>query len=456
MTQRLNLKMNANPNDLTPWDDDSNEGHDAANPTPQSQNAPVLNADQQAAVDSLTQFLSDPDPSNWCFILAGYAGTGKTFSMRTVVERFSNSRLTFAFTAPTNKAAKVLKQMTGNACTIYSLLGLRIDKSGELKQLIAGKKTDLSGINVIVIDEGSMVNNHLFRILESECKRFDVKCVFMGDPAQLPPVGEPASPIWDQPASVTLTRVMRHDNQILDLVTDIRTQYQSLTPSLKLESKHSADEGVWKMTKDAFKRAIFDAAARGDFADGTTAKVVAWRNVRVAEYNQLIRAAIFGAAAVPGFYLPGDRIVAAGPCERGEEFLMSTDDEGMVESVQECRHPLEPKYMGLELKVRKEDNKLVRLLVIHPASATAFENDAQTIAHDARANPKLWKKFWNHKELFHDVKYGYALTAHRAQGSTYGEVYVDYQDILYNRNRREAFQCLYVACSRPTTKLFMA
>ena len=64
--------------------------------------------------------------------------------------------------------------------------------------------------------------------------------------------------------------------------------------------------------------------------------------------------------------------------------------------------------------------------------------------------------FWALKELFHDVKYAYAITAHRAQGSTYENVYVDYQDILMNRERREAFQCLYVACSRPTTKLILA
>jgi hypothetical protein len=50
----------------------------------------------------------------------------------------------------------------------------------------------------------------------------------------------------------------------------------------------------------------------------------------------------------------------------------------------------------------------------------------------------------------------YGATVHRAQGSTYETVWVDYQDILKNRNRREAFQCLYVACSRPTTKLLLA
>jgi len=54
------------------------------------------------------------------------------------------------------------------------------------------------------------------------------------------------------------------------------------------------------------------------------------------------------------------------------------------------------------------------------------------------------------------VKYAYAITAHRAQGSTYDTVYVDYQDILMNRERYEAFQCLYVASSRPRKTLYLA
>ena len=101
-------------------------------------------------------------------------------------------------------------------------------------------------------------------------------------------------------------------------------------------------------------------------------------------------------------------------------------------------------------------NTVVRLLVLHPDSQKTFDEACQDLAHKAKANPRLWKNFWELKELFHDVKYAYAITAHRAQGSTYHTVFVDYVDILYNRNRKEAFQCLYVACSRPTTRLYLA
>lgn len=425
--------------------------------TPRYEHTPVtLNPEQIIAVQRLIEFIEDPSTFDWQFCFTGYAGTGKTFCMREVVARCRSSAARFAYTAPTNKAAKVLKQVTGNACTIYSLLGLRVDKSGELKQVVAGKTPDLSELDVIVVDEASMVNRNLYDILRVTAERWQLKVVFMGDLAQLPPVGEPSShALTGSITGANLTRVMRHDNQVLSLATAIREQVNSIAPSIKVRNDNDGEQGVWKMAPRDFKAAIFAAAQRGDFADGMQAKIISWRNVRVAEYNSIARAGIFGADAIPGFYLVGDRVVAAGPCERGDDFLMGTDDEAIVEGVANCVHPLEPKYHAIELKARTEDNRLVRLLTIHPASKQAFDNDSQSLAHEARSNPKLWKRFWEHKELFHDIRLAYAITAHRSQGSTYETAFVDASDILYNRDRQEAFRCLYVACTRPTKKLII-
>lgn len=417
----------------------------------------TLNDEQNEAVSALLNFIQDPEPRSPFFVFSGFAGTGKTFCMREVLARMKGSHINVAFTAPTNKAAKVLREITGRASTIYSLLGLRIDKSGELKQLVAGKPPQgLEDLDVIFLDEGSMVNKNLMKEITAAAERYSFRVVFMGDAAQLPPVKELHSPIWDLPTGATLTKVMRHDNQILALVTAIRDVINHPAPSITLTSNHDASGGVWKMSKPAFKEAIFQAAARGDFADGSASKVIAWRNVKVAEYNQLIRYAIFGAESQSTQYLPGERIVAAAPCERMDETLLSTDEEAIVESTTECKHPLEPKYKAVELKCTSETGKPIRLLVLHPDSQGQFDRDCQELAHQAAANGRLWKKFWNLKDLFHDIRYAYAITAHRSQGSTYESVWVDYQDILSNRTRREAFQCLYVATSRPTTNLYLA
>jgi len=417
----------------------------------------TLSDEQAVALTSLETWLADP-LSNWSFVLKGFAGTGKTFLMQELLKRSKGTYTQFAFTAPTNKAAKVLRHLTGDACTIFSLLGLRIEKNGELKELAQGKSPhDLDALDIVVIDEGGMVSSRLYALLQSEADRHDFRVIFMGDEAQLPPVGEATSPIWTKPADASLTQVMRHDNQILTLVTNIRDMMKHPAPSITIKNDNDGEEGVWKLSRQAFKEMIYNQALEGAFADGESTKVVAWRNVRVGEYNDLIRRAIFGGIAHPGNFLVGDRIIAGAPCYQGEQtLLLATDEEAVVQSVIEAPHPTRPEYQSYELKCVTEDNRVIRLLTLHPSSAAQFQNDLQALAHRAKLERKLWKQFWQLQETFHEIRYAYAITAHRAQGSTYDTVYVDYGDILQNRNRMEGFQCLYVACSRPRKRLILA
>lgn len=421
-------------------------------------NAIQITDEQREAIQALVQFLQDPDPKHWFFTFTGSAGTGKTFCLKEVLAIVKRSKAKFAFTAPTNKAAKELRKQVGEASTIYSFLGLRMDKSGELKQIKEGKPpVDLDEFDALFVDEAGMVNGTLFRLLEAKAVPANLKVIFIGDRCQLPPVKEAISPVWAKSElGAELTKVMRHDNQILTLATELRGQIDSLTPSITVKNDNNGEEGVWKYRKHDFLQSIYNAAMSGGFADGESAKVIAWRNVKVEEYNRIIRSAIYGAAADHEPYILGDRLVAASPLMRGDDMLMTTDEECIVNSVLECKHPIEPRYKGFELKVTTEEGVTQRLLVLHPDSAEQFNNDSQMMAHEAKADPRRWKNFWEHKELFHDVKYAYAITAHRSQGSTYDNVWVDYQDILLNRNRKEAFQCLYVACTRPRKKLHLA
>ena len=196
----------------------------------------------------MVAFIADPDPDDNFFALSGFAGTGKTFLMREVIKRFAASHAQFAFTAPTNKAAKVLRGVTGSACTIYSLLGLRIEKNGELKELVTGKSPiELDSLDAVFLDEASMINQNLMKVLREESKRNAFKVIFMGDSAQLPPVGEVTSPVWQLDNGAMLTQVMRHDNQILELVTEIRERMMDFSPSITIQSHHDKTEGVWKL-----------------------------------------------------------------------------------------------------------------------------------------------------------------------------------------------------------------
>lgn len=415
-----------------------------------------LNEEQQASVTALLSFLTNVDDPERYYVLSGSAGTGKTFLLKEVYAKFKNSHGKLAFTAPTNKAAKELRKVTGDACTIYSLLGLRITTNGEVKELAVGKTDhiDLSEFDGVVIDEAGMISMNLMQIICEAAVRYNLKIIFSGDRFQLPPIKERYSQVWNIENGSNLSRVMRHDNQILKLVTRIRDAMQHPVMNIDIKNDNDGSTGVFKVAKADFRKTIYNAALKGVFADGNKAKVIAWRNVKVGEYNQLIRSAIFGAGA--SSYEVGERIIAAAPCLQGDDTILSTDEEAIVESAIETVHPVEPRFKAIELKCMTERNKTIRLVVLHPDSQQDFDNACQTLAHEAKKNPKRWRAFWQLKELFHDIKYAYAITAHRSQGSTYETVYVDYQDILMNRERLEAFQCLYVACSRPTTTLILA
>ena len=71
------------------------------------------------------------------------------------------------------------------------------------------------------------------------------------------------------------------------------------------------------------------------------------------------------------------------------------------------------------------------------------------------AEEKRWREFWELKLLFHDVRYAYSLTIHKAQGSTFENVFVDVRDLYINRKTYERNQLLYVAVTRSAKRLFI-
>ena len=102
-----------------------------------------------------------------------------------------------------------------------------------------------------------------------------------------------------------------------------------------------------------------------------------------------------------------------------------------------------------------DDNRVIVLRVLHDDCKQDHDRKAEELAQAARLDRRKWSSFWDFKEAFHKVRHSYAITAHRAQGSTYEAAFVDWKDILANRNRSEAFRCLYVACTRPRKELYL-
>lgn len=124
------------------------------------------NQGQQMAIDTILSFLKTPTKRE--LLVQGSAGTGKTTCINFVVQ---HAPCSFVFTAPTNKAVKVLAEMVDRildgivpTCTIYKLLGLRLESDGEVREIAQDAEKvahNLQSIDVIIVDEASMVNKAL-------------------------------------------------------------------------------------------------------------------------------------------------------------------------------------------------------------------------------------------------------------------------------------------------------
>lgn len=181
-----------------------------------------LTQDQERAEEMIREWYLNTDDQ--IFVLSGYAGTGKTYLLKHVVESLGlKAGKQAVFVAPTGKAASVLVKNGTPASTIHSLIyvldeeDFEVDENGEIirkgRLRFLRKEKIGDGIRLIVVDESSMVDNLILRDLLS----YKIKCLFCGDNAQLPPV-HGANVLLENP-DYQLTEIVRQekDNPIIAL-----------------------------------------------------------------------------------------------------------------------------------------------------------------------------------------------------------------------------------------------
>jgi exodeoxyribonuclease-5 len=401
--------------------------------------------------------------ADWFYVLRGYAGTGKSFSMTNLARSGLGMNIRpsqICFTAPTNKAVKVLRNYLDGArlndCTtktIYSLLGLSLQPNGEVKELSRPEEpVDLSGYKLIVIDEASMVNRFLMDAIECAVEEWGVPFLFMGDPAQLPPVGELATPVWKIERQSTLTKVMRYGDSMLDLATSIRNVVDNPFPSVKIESAPP----VYRVSKPEWYDKMVENLELFKSGD---AKCIAWRNITVDKYNNFIRGHIFGKAeARANAWLAGDKIVATSMLKNlDDEIFMRTDEEATILQIALGMHPKYNEFQIWNLLAQDEVGRKVTIRTLTPEGQFNLNNRLNELSMEAKNGKRYkWREFWQLKEAFNEVRHSYAITSHRSQGSSYLKTFIDLEDIMLNRNRQEAFRSLYVSCTRQRQEIYIS
>jgi exodeoxyribonuclease-5 len=381
------------------------------------------------------------------FVLAGYAGTGKTYLMKLFVEE----GIDIIFSATTNKAANVLSKTVGkNARTIHSLLALKVKEKEDSLILIKDiEGSNLENNSIVVIDEASMIGPELFTHINNESRKGN-RFIFVGDPAQLPPVKEKESPIWDilkiKDCSAKLLEVVRNDNQLLNVATKIRKCIQTSYFNNPILDDYGSDgKGVRVFSSyKEFKNNLINQIPSINFEE---TKIIAWRNKTVDYYNHLVREQL-------GYKLPwvvGEKILCGSPVIRDGKLIASTDDELTIKKVEQTSVFLDKNQ---EIDVWELKVKEINFPLYIPRDRDEVDtilNRQATIAQTSKKYRKEeWKKYWNIRNIFDDIRYTYAITAHKSQGTTLKECYIDSQDILSSIDLRESFRCLYVAVTRPT------
>ena len=433
--------------------------HEVSHPTPikvpEAKGAFKWSDDQAKCWDKLYSWVLS-DKADPVFVIQGYAGTGKT----ALTKRIRDSGWRVIFCAPTNKATKVLSELLGITLrTVYSVLSIKMTQQEDSLHLqYPDELPSFAKGTILAIDEASMIPKEVCEYIDFIVRRCGIRVIYIGDPLQLPPVSEKRSPVWAKAGpnnSARLRHVVRHDNQILTLSTEIRRLIKAKDYTYPIVTDCNADrtEGVILLDGRKFLRNL--GSVVNEDTDWAQTKVIAWRNKTVEGYNAFIREKLGYTSA----YVPNDILLLSSPIEEDQRIIAHTDDEGKVHSVAKCKVQID----GYELRSYRVEWKMYggqELTLTIPHDVALLDSILSKKANAAKRAPRnaqrgLWKNFWNTKNKFAQTKYAYSITAHRSQGSTYTQTYVDSEDILANYTKREAFRCLYVASTR-ASKLVIA
>jgi exodeoxyribonuclease V len=458
--------------------------------------AEALTAGQAAASQAFSAWLKTPYDGT-PFVLSGYAGTGKTYLSRHLLQQVDDLGLCWTVVAPTHKAVGVLRQHlawaglqpTWYPSTIHRLLRLKLKRQGDLERCEETEQTaaSLENLGLVLVDEASMVDSTLLEIALRCAHPFRTRLVFVGDPAQLPPVGEPTSPVFamGRAAAVSLTEVVRHQGPVLQLATGLRNGQLPCRQPPALPAVRDSHGQVAVLPRADWLVAAQAALRRGAELDNPDhARILCYTNRALEQLVPIARRAIHGEMADQLPVLPGEVLITraavmAPACRAGEEaaeepdMLLGSNRELVVRDVTPERCDLADFGIGsgdgltapvidtLSAEVEAGESRLTLRLLPPAGSSARAELDTlmrqlRQQARDAgkQAGRALWRRYFLVRDAFASLGPAAVLTVHRSQGSTFGEVFVA-GDVFWPTDEVLRRQLVYVAVSRASQAVWL-
>lgn len=445
------------------------------------------NEKQRIALSELARFVCNRQPGN-AFILNGFAGTGKSSVIGALANALSQSGYKFALLAPTGRAAKVAGSLAGQpASTIHRRIFRSV--TADNGDVSFEPAPNPSRDTIFFVDEASMITDggDRSRSLLAALIRYVYSApgcaiVFIGDVAQLPPIGETGAPAMspqriaqhginavrftlDQPARQALDSGILHNATLVRkaLVASARPNAELIIPKLEfdgfndirvLSSEDLSEElsASWRRTMDV----------------GTL--LITRSNFRANGYNQAVRREVMGAEEP---LVRGERLVIAKnnyywSRENKSKSFVANGETAVVEWVgktekkygrwfvdAELRFPADGTLLAVKLMIRalacdtaaipqQEMNRMVEYAYgdfegTITERMSAIDNDPYINAIQA--------------------KYAYCVTCHKAQGGQWEDIFIDMTGIdmsaLQESGGVEMLRWLYTAMTRATSRLYL-
>ena len=440
---------------------------------------------QEETLLALSQFVGD-SAQKGIFLLKGYAGTGKTTLVSSLVKSLLPVGKKSVLLAPTGRAAKVLSVYSKKtAFTIHKRIYWF--KTNSFGNSFLSLQENKHSNTIFIVDEASMIpdntakgfggRNLLDDLIEYVYSGVNCKLILIGDTAQLPPVHLDISPALDKKllerdygrdiTEIELTQVVRQQSdslilsnatQLRDLISNNSSSYPSIDCN---DDVVNLNEGI----------DIQDALEDSYSIDGVEETVVVCRsNKRANLYNQQIRARIrFQEDEISvGDFIMVIRNNYHWLPETSKAGFIANGDTAEVLRIYEFNDLYGSRFARILIRLidfpDMEDLEVIILLDLlqNDSPGLTFEEYKKLSTKVEKDYADIPIKSDRIKEIKKNpylnalqVKFAYAITCHKSQGGQWKNVFVEQGFFNEDMLNKEYLRWLYTAFTRATSKLYL-